>query len=489
MNLNSRYSLTGYFEVLFITLILIGLYLVGHESFLFLHSIVEITGIIIIGAVFLITWNSRNYLKNSYLLFLGTGFLFVAFIDFVHVIGYKGMGVFLADEVNVPAQLWIAARYLQAVSFFIAPFMLGREVDMRKVFSAYSVVTALIFASIYMGYFPDAIIEGSVFTPFKTSSEYVISLVLLFSFLLLRKHKEEFDDAVYGSLSAAIILAIFAELASSFNTGVYGFTNLAGHYFKLLSSYLIYRAIVVISLSRPYDLLYRELKIREYELVKNKEAQEHLLETLGLVNQILRHDILNDLNVISLSIGNLREDKDDRMLDHSYKAVQHSLKLINDMKDFESLMHVRGLKTIDLRGLAEEVAQEFPITVNVHGECSVKADSGLHSVVGNIIQNAMVHGKANKVDISISSKKDFCEMRISDNGTGIPDSIKEHVFEEGFKHGPSGHTGIGLYIAKRIIDRYGEISVEDNIPTGTTFILKLYHRYVTCDEKENESEI
>ncbi|SFM92112.1 MASE3 domain-containing protein [Methanolobus profundi] len=482
--MGETHSYNRYSETIFIFFILVCLYFVSLKSFLLFHSIVEIASVVVISAVFLITWNSRHYLKNSYLLFLGVSLLFVAGIDLIHVMSYKGMNIFADGGADLPTQLWIAARYLQAISFLIAPFMLGKVLNVHKIFSIYSVVTISILASIYHGYFPKCFIEGSGLTQFKIISEYVISLILLASFIILRQHKEEFDIKVYNLLSGAIILTILAELAFTFYIDVYGFSNLVGHYFKLLSFYLIYKAIVVTSLTRPYDLLYRELKMREYELVKKKEAQERLLETLGLVNQILRHDILNDLNIISLSVDNLKERMNERELDLSEKAVRHSLQIIREMKDMESLMYIRDMKTIDLRTLTMEIAQEFPIDVDVHGTCSVKADSGLHSVIGNIILNAMVHGKADKVDISMSSQDDHCEMRISDNGSGIPDKIKERVFEEGFKYGPSGHTGLGLYIVKQIVERYGEISLEDNVPSGATFVLKFYHNYPVNEEKE-----
>ncbi len=484
--MDSGNSYEKYSEILLISVVLISLYLISLENYLLFHSLVEIVSIVIIAAVFLITWNSRYYLKNSYLLFLGISFLFVASIDFVHVITYKGMGFLITEEANLPTQLWIAARYLQAISFFIAPFMLGKVLSAYKIFSLYFALTAVIFVSIFTGYFPDCFIENSGLTQFKIISEYIISLILAISFLLLRKHRAEFDNKVYNLLAGAIALTIFAELAFTFYIDVYGFSNLVGHYFKLLSFYLIYKAIVVTSLTRPYDLLYRELKIREYELVKKNEAQEHLLETLGLVNKVLRHDILNDLNIISLAVDNLKERMNAKELDMSEKAVKHSLTAIREMKDLESLMHVRELKVMDLRVLAMEVAQEFPVVVNIHGDCSVKADSGLHSVISNIIQNAMVHGKADRVDISMKSYENFCEMRISDNGKGIPGRIKERIFEEGFKYGPSGHTGVGLYIAKRIVERYGDISLEDNVPSGATFILKFYYNDLNDEENKND---
>ncbi len=461
-------------EPFFVLLFLFSLYVVSLSSYLLFHSIVEMISIVVIASVFLIAWNSRERLKNSYLLFLGISYLFVAIIGFLHLISYKGMGVFTGHGADLPTQFWIAARYIESISLLLAPFMLGRTLKVHRLFTVYFIVTSLFVASIFSGYFPVCFDYVGGLTHFKIISEYIICLILFAALFALSRHKKAFNEQVYILLSGAIILSIFAELFFTFYIDVYGFSNLIGHYFKLLSFYLIYKAIVVTGLMKPYALLYRELKIREYDLVKEKELHEDLLQTLGLANKIIRHDILNDLNIIYLAVENLRDRMDEKELDMSLNAVEHSLKVIKEMKDFESLTSIKDLSTFDLRQLVVEVSQGSPLIVNVHGKCSVRADSGLYSVISNIFQNAVLHGKADRIEASMEEKNGPCELRISDNGIGIPDSIKERVFEEGFKYGESGNTGLGLYIAKRIVERYGEISLEDNIPSGTTFILKFH---------------
>ena len=63
---------------------------------------------------------------------------------------------------------------------------------------------------------------------------------------------------------------------------------------------------------------------------------------------------------------------------------------------------------------------------------------------------------------------------ITDYGVGIPNNIKDQLFQEGFKYGDSGHTGLGLYIIKKTIERYGgEVEITNSKPRGATFIIKL----------------
>ncbi len=66
------------------------------------------------------------------------------------------------------------------------------------------------------------------------------------------------------------------------------------------------------------------------------------------------------------------------------------------------------------------------------------------------------------------------QVRQDDYGIGIPDEIKDKVFDDGFHYGETGHTGIGLFIVKKTIEEYGGmVFVEDNTPQGEVFIIRL----------------
>ena len=85
-----------------------------------------------------------------------------------------------------------------------------------------------------------------------------------------------------------------------------------------------------------------------------------------------------------------------------------------------------------------------------------------------------MHGKTDKIDIVNKKINGKCEVRIADYGKGIPDEIKDKLFDEGFFYGDAGHTGLGLYIVKKVVERYGgEVYVEDNKPRGAVFVVRL----------------
>ena len=71
----------------------------------------------------------------------------------------------------------------------------------------------------------------------------------------------------------SIVVTIASELAFTLYSDVYGPANLIGHYFKIVSFYLIYRAVVVTGLKRPFALLFRDLTLSEARL---RDAKENL---------------------------------------------------------------------------------------------------------------------------------------------------------------------------------------------------------------------
>ena len=102
------------------------------------------------------------------------------------------------------------------------------------------------------------------------------------------------------------------------------------------------------------------------------------------------------------------------------------------------------------------------------------ADEAFTSVIDNIVNNAIIHGKTDKIDIEVTSDKNICQIMIIDYGKGIPDEIKKRIFDEEFSYGENRGTGLGLYIVKKNIERYGgTIEVKDTKPHGATFIIKL----------------
>ncbi len=62
-------------------LLLSGLYLTSLYNYLLFHSIAELFSVVVAIGIFMLAWNSRRFLDNSYLLFLGIAYLFIGALD------------------------------------------------------------------------------------------------------------------------------------------------------------------------------------------------------------------------------------------------------------------------------------------------------------------------------------------------------------------------------------------------------------------------
>ena len=260
-------------------LLLLGLYLASLYNFLLFHSIAEFFSIVIACSIFVLAWNSRHIIDNPYLVFIGIAYLFIGGIDFLHTLAYKGMGVFTGYPANLPTQLWIAARYLQSLSFLIAPWLMKRKVHYPSVMGIYLIAAVFLGLSIFAwDIFPDCYVEGIGLTSFKIVSEYIISSFFALAIVLLLRRREEFDPRVLGFLCLSLALTVFSELALTFYVDVYGFFNLLGHFFKVAAFYYFYKAMIETGLVTPYHLLFRNLKQSEEALRRAHDELELRVE-------------------------------------------------------------------------------------------------------------------------------------------------------------------------------------------------------------------
>jgi len=270
-----------------VLLVLVVLYLVSTVNFLLFHGIIELAGLAVGFSIFIIVWNTRRVIPDTFFLIVGISFLFFGGIDLIHTLAYKGMGIFPGDNADLPTQLWIAARYFQSIAFLAATFFIGRSItDYRKhdvgiILAVCTGAGTLLLGSIFLWQdFPHAFIEGTGLTPFKIASEYIISFIFTVTIVVLVHKRKYFDPAVWRLLIAALIFLILGELSFSSYVSVFDFTNVLGHLFRLVSVYLFYLVFIVIGLSRPYDLLLRDLKINEDRLRESEGKWRSLFENM-----------------------------------------------------------------------------------------------------------------------------------------------------------------------------------------------------------------
>ncbi|WP_321495167.1 MASE3 domain-containing protein [uncultured Desulfobacter sp.] len=303
-------------QSIFYIALLVSLYFTTFVNYLLFHTLAEIFSIVVAGSLFMITWNSQKYIKNPYLLFIGVAYFFIAFLDLLHTLSYKGMPIF-TDYDYYANQLWIGARYMESITLLLAFFFLNsnRQFKPELLFLIYTIITAFLVASVFVWQsFPVCFIDGSGLTTFKKISEYIICIILVVSMGLLYKNRNIFERKIYNWIMTSMGCTIISELAFTFYISNYGFSNLIGHYFKIFSFYFIYKAIVETGIKEPYKIIFKELnttiKSLNDEITVRKNLEREKEENITKLKKALE-DIktLNGLIPICSYCKKIRDDK------------------------------------------------------------------------------------------------------------------------------------------------------------------------------------
>lgn len=269
-------------------LILALLFEIKSYNYNFFHILAESYSIVVALCVVFIVHNSGRYFHNTFLKFLSIGYLFISIIDFFHTLAFRGMNIFAGYDANLPTQLWILSRYLESLTLLGAVRISARQVNQFAVYyGIYAIITAIGLAAIFTGNFPDAFIEGSGLTPFKIISEYVIIAIIVWALFGFRKRREQLSITTLENLYYSYGFAIVSELMFTFYSDPFDVVNLLGHYFKILSVYFVYKAVIQVALKEPQNIIFREIELKKQELEREViEFENQLLKDLAERKQI-----------------------------------------------------------------------------------------------------------------------------------------------------------------------------------------------------------
>ena len=259
-------------------IILAAIYLTSLYNYLLFHTIIELCSIVVCFSIFIIAWNSRRYTDNHYFTFLGIAYLYVGVLELMHTLTYQGMPLFLTYSSNADTQLWIAARYLQSIALLVAPIFIQRMFRATFTLVGLGVLTLLVLLSVLTwGFFPLAYIWGEGPTLFYVVSEFVVCAFFIMAAGMLWLSRKKFDRDVLLYLLLSIAVSIVAELCFMFYKDQTSQYSILGHLFYLISFLLIYRAIVVVHLLKPYDILFYNLAQSTGLLEKERDKLQNIL--------------------------------------------------------------------------------------------------------------------------------------------------------------------------------------------------------------------
>lgn len=245
-------TLLNYGETVIGLLILPFLYLTNLYSIPLFHTLAELFSIFVAFGIFVLTWYINHFQRNNYLLILGISYFFTGTVDLLHTLAFGHINLFAGYNSAISAQFWIGARYIESISLMLSPLLMNRKLKPGLLFAVYALLTASLVGSVFLKVFPVCFVEGVGVTAFKVISEYLISILLVLSAVFLTLKRRRFERGILYLLILSIVTTILSELTFTFLVRRDSLINMIGHFLKIISFYLIYKAVIQTGLYRPF---------------------------------------------------------------------------------------------------------------------------------------------------------------------------------------------------------------------------------------------
>lgn len=224
-----------------------------------------------------------------------------------------------------------------------------------------------------------------------------------------------------------------------------------------------------------------EIQYDAQDITERKRMQERQ----EFLYSLLRHDLRNKISIVEgyqdLLLDMAPSEEQRGYIEKSLKATQGSLELIEKIRTLSKVGKAK-LEDTPLNTAIKEAIKSNSSEATEKGidveykecECTVKADSLLEQLFSNLIENSIQHSGGCLIRVQVQKYAEKVEITLEDDGRGIPDDIKDEIFERGFKGKGSGGSGLGLNLVKRIVESYGgSIEVADSDLGGAKFIIEL----------------
>ena len=245
------------------------------------------------------------------------------------------------------------------------------------------------------------------------------------------------------------------------------------------------------------------LSVIEYvkDITQEQRLQEQLIQSeklagIGVLASGVAHEINNPLTGI-IGMAEIALEEEDPSKKKSYitdilDCGQRISEIVKGLRSYSRAAKKEEFGQVDLNGVLQESlkmvqlatkASSVEVIKEFQASEKIQANIGeIQQVFTNLITNAFqaMDGKGGKLVLATRALEDFVEVKVSDNGMGIPQKYLNQIFDAFFTtKNPGEGTGLGLNIVYRIVNKYqGTIGVESKEQMGTTFTIKFPIRRV-----------
>lgn len=227
---------------------------------------------------------------------------------------------------------------------------------------------------------------------------------------------------------------------------------------------------------------------REAERARVRAEQiESQRDMVDYLNSLLRHEVLNGINVIEGHSQMVGEKIDDQEIAerHIEPIVRRSRDIGSIISDIRILMQAidgtSEFKAVNLHNTVnrevtkiQDMAPEAEVSVNLPDDMYVEGDDMIGRIFGNVLSNAVEHNDTDQLRVRVEGWQSDGNVvvEVIDNGSGIDGATETRLFDRP-KTGPADH-GLGLYLVNQLCTQYGgSIELVETGDEGTTFRITL----------------
>jgi PAS domain S-box-containing protein len=235
--------------------------------------------------------------------------------------------------------------------------------------------------------------------------------------------------------------------------------------------------------------------ITEQKEERERAARADKLRALGQLASGVAHDFNNSLAAILGRAQLMRRQVKDEALVRNLNIIQTAAEdaaaTVRRIQTFARKSPVKEFELLEVRGLLNDAIEitrtrwenearlrglEYEVKLDAEEDSSTYGSaSELREVFVNLIVNAVdAMPKGGKLSISCRRFHDHIQLQFADTGMGMPEDVKQKIFEPFFSTKGAHGTGLGLSVSYSIIERHeGSISVASEPDAGTTFTIEL----------------
>jgi signal transduction histidine kinase len=478
-------------------------------------------------------------LNDKFSLFVGIGFLTNALIDLMHaLVSFSLVNEPLFLKYFIP-QTWFAGRIFLSAMFVVAIVMystlskdskslasssassitvssrqketssLKEEIRYNKLINRLILsltMLAIMAASIAISSL-FSIYPGIVIDDFPIHRPYEIPALALFLVALVSFYKNQLykiNDVFYKGILASLLIDSFAQIIMSYSATSFDTAHNVAHILKNAGYFVNIIALALSSIQ--YNTMLRQsiaslkesnIRLKEGEEVirvqyeKLKETDKMKDEFINIAAHELRTPIQPILGLTQFLLSKTKNIKDHELLDVVVRNAKRLLRLTDEILDvtkIESHSLKLSKEQFNLNDVIKnaindiatnkEESNNLKLLFQSEEDIFIEADrTRLTQVISNLLSNAVKFTKEEGGTITITAEKKDTQVivKIKDTGTGIDPEILPRLFSKFASKSERGGTGLGLFIAKNIVEAHGgEIWAKNNADRkGATFSFSL----------------